>query len=290
MHIATNVRRKHMDQAPNSLVVEGSDGLRTSVARKDLAVGIMDRLSRLIRANINYELDRAEDPEKMLGQILRDMQSSNATARAQTVAMIAQEKELEAELAQTRRLAAEWGYKAGIAVSLGKDDLARQALRRKFDNEENGRVYEQQLNTQKQVVARLKDQLGQLEIKYQAMLSRREVLVARHRLAAAQETVAKGLTSISETSAPAEMERMERKIRSQEARANAMVELTDNSFDAQILSVDGPRIEAELQALKARTPAASVSPARADMVALEEFGELEVFDIDAEIDALKSGL
>lgn len=253
-------------------------------------MGIMDRLSRLIRANINYELDRAEDPEKMLGQILRDMQSSNATARAQTVAMIAQEKELEAELAHTRRLATEWGHKAEIAVSLGKDDLARQALRRKLDNEENGRVYEQQLNTQKQVVARLKDQLGQLEIKYQAMLSRRDVLVARQRLAAAQETVAKGLTSITETSAPAEMERMERKIRSQEARAIAMVELTDNSFDAQILSVDGPRIEAELQALKARTPATSVSPSRADMVALEEFGELEVFDIDAEIDALKSGL
>jgi phage shock protein A len=257
---------------------------------RDPAVGIMDRLSRLIRANINYELDRAEDPEKMLGQILRDMQSSNATARAQTVAMIAQEKELEAELAHTRRLASEWGHKAEIAVSLGKDDLARQALRRKLDNEENGRVYEQQLNTQKQVVARLKDQLGQLEIKYQAMLSRRDVLVARHRLAAAQETVAKGLTSITEASAPAEMERMERKIRSQEARAIAMVELTDNSLDANILSVDGPRIEAELQALKARKPAASVVPSRADMIALEEFGELEVFDIDAEIDALKSGL
>ena len=125
-------------------------------------MGIMDRLSRLIRANVNDLIDQAEDPEKMLDQILRDMQSNMTTARAQVAAMIAQEKELEADLNETRRLANEWGAKAQRAVAAGKDDLAREALRRKRDNDENARVYEQQHQVQEQAVDKLKDQLRQL--------------------------------------------------------------------------------------------------------------------------------
>ncbi|MDP9370177.1 MAG: PspA/IM30 family protein, partial [Chloroflexota bacterium] len=90
-------------------------------------MAIMDRLSRLIRANVNDLIDGAEDPEKMIDQILRDMQSNMMTARSQVAAMIAQEKELEADLNETRQLSAEWGQKAQRAVAAGKDDLAREA-------------------------------------------------------------------------------------------------------------------------------------------------------------------
>ena len=128
-------------------------------------MGIMDRLSRLIRANVNDLIDRAEDPEKMLDQILQDMQSNMRTARAQVASMIAQEKELEADLNETRQLAAEWGAKAQRAVAAGKDDLAREALRRKRDNDENARVYEEQHRVQEQAVDKLKDQLRRLEAK-----------------------------------------------------------------------------------------------------------------------------
>ncbi len=131
-------------------------------------MGIMDRLSRLLQANVNDLIDQAEDPEKMIDQILRDMQENMRTARAQVAAMIAQEKELEADLNETRQLAAEWGRKAQRAVEAGKDDLAREALRRKKDNDENARVYEQQLQAQEQAVEKLKTQLRQLEAKYQA--------------------------------------------------------------------------------------------------------------------------
>lgn len=103
-------------------------------------MGIFDRMSRLIRANINDMIDRAEDPEKMIDQILRDMESNIRTARSQVAAMIAQEKELEADLNETKQLAAEWGAKAKRAVDAGKDDLAREALRRRRDNEENANV------------------------------------------------------------------------------------------------------------------------------------------------------
>ena len=136
--------------------------------------GIMDRLSRLIRANVNDLIDNAEDPEKMIDQILRDMQESISMARAQVAAMIAQEKELELDAAETKKLAEEWGRKAERAVTAGKDDLAREALRRKRDNEENSAIYSEQLGVQSQAVAKLKDQLRQLEAKYQTTLGARD--------------------------------------------------------------------------------------------------------------------
>ncbi len=214
-------------------------------------MAIMDRLSRLIRANVNDLIDGAEDPEKMIDQILRDMQSNMMTARSQVAAMIAQEKELEADLNETRQLSVEWGQKAQRAVAAGKDDLAREALRRKRDNDENARVYEQQHQIQQQTVDKLKNQLRQLEAKYQATLSQRDSLVARQRRAAAQQKVAQNLTSLSPLDPSSELDRMERKIRGSESQVAALAEMGDESFEAQFRELDyDDTIEAELQALK----------------------------------------
>jgi phage shock protein A len=224
-------------------------------------MGIMDRLSRLIRANVNDLMDRAEDPEKTLDQILRDMQENMGTARAQVAAMIAQEKELEADLSETRRLAEEWGRKAQRAVGAGKDDLAREALRRKRDNDDNAAVYAQQLSVQEQAVEKLKQQLRQLEAKYQATLSQRDSMIARQRRARAQQQVAQSLTVFSPLDPTAELDRMERQIRSTEAQALATIEVGETGYDAQFreLELDAD-IEAELEALKA---GAGSSPALA---------------------------
>ncbi len=219
-------------------------------------MGIMDRLSRLIRANINDLIDKAEDPEKMIDQILRDMESSIQQARQQVAAMIAQEKELEADLAETQNLASEWASKAKRAVDAGKDDLAREALRRKRDNESNAALYAQQLSVQRQAVDKLKEQLRQLEAKYQATLSQRDTLLARQRRARAQQKVAATLSTFSPLDPTADLERMERKIRGDEAKAAALVEMGEESFEAQFreLEEDGD-IEAELQALKSGSSA-----------------------------------
>ncbi len=204
-------------------------------------MGIMDRLSRLIRANVNDMIDKAEDPEKMLEQILRDMQDNMTAARAQVAAMIAQEKELEADRNETRRLAEEWGNKAQRAVEAGKDDLAREALRRKRDNEENASVYEHQLQVQEQTVDKLKDQLRQ-----------RDALIARQRRARAQQQVAQSVTVFSPLDPSSELERMERRIRGDEAQAAAALELGDESYEAQFRELEqAGDVEAELAALKA---------------------------------------
>ena len=216
-------------------------------------MGILDRLSQLVRANVNDMLERSEDPEKMLNQILRDMQSNITTARSQVAAMIAQEKELEADLAEVQDLSGEWHSKAQRAVSAGKDDLAREALRRKKDNDENAAVYQQQLTAQQQTIEKLKGQLNQLESKYQSTLSQRDALIARQRRVKAQQQVAGALTTFSPLDPASELDRIERKIRSGESNVAAILELEDTSLEAQFAELGGgdEDIEQELEALKA---------------------------------------
>ena len=180
-------------------------------------MGILDRMSRLVRANVNDLLDRAEDPDKMIDQIIRDMQASITDARRQVAAMIAQEKELEADLKQARSLSDEWGEKAKRAVAAGKDDLAREALRRKRDSDEHMGVYQQQYSTQEQTVEKLKSQLSQLESKYQSTLSQRDALIARQRRAVAtKKVVSQSSAAVSSLgtglNASSELDRMEAKI------------------------------------------------------------------------------
>lgn len=220
-------------------------------------MSILDRVSRLVRANVNDLIDQAEDPEKMIDQLLRDMQSNITTARASVAAMIAQEKELEADLNEVRQLSAEWATKAQRAVDAGKDDLAREALRRKRDNDENGRVYEQQHQAQNQTVEKLKQQLRLLESKYDTTLSQRDSLIARQRRAEATRQVSAHVSSLSPLDVSAELDRMERKIRSNEAQASALSEIEDNSFDAQFRELDYDLdVERELEALKSGNPSA----------------------------------
>jgi phage shock protein A len=211
----------------------------------------MDRLGRLIRANVNDMIDQAEDPEKMIDQILRDMQENMVTARSQVAAMIAQEKELEADLNENNRLTEEWGRKAQRAVEAGKDDLAREALRRKKDTAENAQVYSYQLAVQENAVAKLKQQLRQLEAKYQTTLSQRDSLVARQRRAAAQTQVAQSITVFSPLDPTSELDRMERRIRSNEAQAAAALEMGETGYDAEFRELDmDVDIEDELEELR----------------------------------------
>jgi phage shock protein A len=212
----------------------------------------MDRVARLVRANVNDLIDRAEDPEKMIDQILREMQESIVMARAQVASMIAQEKELELDANETKKLAEEWGRKAERAVVAGKDDLAREALRRKRDNEENSKIYTEQLAVQTQAVTRLKDQLRQLEAKYQATLGARDSMIARQRRAQAQRQVAEAIVVVTPLDPSSELERMERKIRSEEAHAMAALEVGEESFDSQFRALEAESdVEDELAALKA---------------------------------------
>lgn len=214
-------------------------------------MGILDRMSRLIRANVNDIIDRAEDPEKMLNELLREMASSISEARTQVAAMIAQEKEIEADLHAAQRDAQQWQQKAELAVTRDRDDLAREALRRKNDAEELVTVYQHHLQSQQEMVEKLKAQLRVLEAKHQEAESKRGILIARHRRAQAQQRINETFSSLPELSSASELDRMERQIRSSEAQAEAMLELERDSVEWQFAELEvNSDVEQQLAALK----------------------------------------
>ncbi len=221
-------------------------------------MGIFDRISRLLRANVNDLLDNAEDPEKMLDQLIRDMNEEIRRARSQVAAMIAQEKELAADKAEADRLSAEWQRRAELAVDQGRDDLAREALRRKRDSEETARVYGEQLVTQQQSVGRLKAQLQELQTKFDRMQSQRDTLIARSHRAHAQQQISETLSNLPQTDTAGEFERFERRVRSTEARAAATAEVGALGLDDDFAALERDAgLDDELAALKSRLGGAS---------------------------------
>lgn len=223
-------------------------------------MGILDRISTILRANINDMLDKAEDPEKMLEQILRDMESQIGEARGAVATMIAQEKELKADMEENDRLASEWGRKAELAITRDQDDLAREALKRKNQYATNADTYRAQWTSQVEMVTKLKGQLRQLESKYQTSLSQKDVLIARRRRAQAQAQVSKTISGLPKVDAAAELDRMERKIRGEEARAAALEELGTDSLESQFADLEADAgVEDELAALKAKVRGGSAT-------------------------------
>lgn len=217
-------------------------------------MGILDRMTRLLRANINDMIDRAEDPQKMLDQLIREMNDQIHMARGQVASMIAQEKELQMDYDQAARLSSEWERKAELAVTQGKDDLAREALRRKRDNTEHAQTYAANLQSQRQMVTKLKGQLQLLESKYESARANRDVLIARQKRAEAVQKVSATMSGIKSLEPGEELERMERRIRSNEARALAEQSMAEDSLSAQFAALDGGDLEVEddLARLKAR--------------------------------------
>lgn len=252
-------------------------------------MGILDRVSRLVRANVNDALDNAEDPEKMLNELIRDMDREIREARGQVAAMIAQEKELAADKAEADRLSAEWQRRAELAVDQNRDDLAREALRRKRDSDENARIYGEQLVAQQQSVSRLKSQLQELENKYDQMQSKRDALIARSRRARAQQQVHETISNLPQSDAAGEFERFERRIRSSEARAEATAEVAEIGMEDDFAALERDfGVDDELAALKARRSGSATSSPAASAGSTTASASSGGGDMDAELARLKA--
>jgi phage shock protein A len=219
-------------------------------------VGILDRISTILRSNVNAMLDAAEDPEKMIDQIIRDQADGIRQARSQVAEMIAEEKRLKSEVEENDKLADQWGRKAELALTRGTEDLAREALRRQKDYEENESVYRGQWTSQQEAVEKLKTALRNLEAKYEETKRQRDVLIARSRRARTQVQIQKVSASLNVTDPTAELARMEDRIRRQEALAEAQEELEGDTFDKRFQELEGDaELEERLAALKARVQA-----------------------------------
>jgi phage shock protein A len=214
-------------------------------------MGILERTSQILRANINDLLNRAEDPEKLLNQILRDMEDALEKGQAQVAEQIAQEKMIQADLAAAKKKAEEWDKKAELAVSKGADDLAREALRRQADYAEQVEIYEKQLDVQQKAVQKLKADLAALESKYQDARRSKDALIARAKRAAAQKEIVGAAAKLSAVDYSSDLARMERRIQEQEARVAATEELKKTSVEEKFeqLGADD-EVEKKLAALK----------------------------------------
>src|SRR3989338_10875858 len=150
-------------------------------------MSIFDRMNQVLRANINDMLNHAEDPEKMLNQILRDMEDSLRQGQVQVAEQISQEKIIQADLATAERNADDWEKKAELAVSKGMDELAREALNRQGDYAAQIEVYQKQLDAQHKAVEKIKNDLAALESKYDEARRNKDMLIARAKRADAQQ-------------------------------------------------------------------------------------------------------
>ncbi|HEY8145403.1 MAG TPA: PspA/IM30 family protein [Kofleriaceae bacterium] len=188
-------------------------------------MGIFSRLGTLIKSNINDLISRAEDPEKMLNQVLLEMQQQLVEAKKAVAVAIADEKRLQKQYNSELDKAKEWERKAMLAVRAGDDALARQALVRKQEHENISAQFQQQWIAQKAAVDKLKDALRLLANKIEEAKRKKNILIARKKRAEAQRQIANTMQGLGDTSAFDTFDRMAEKITMLEAEAEAGAEL-----------------------------------------------------------------
>lgn len=216
-------------------------------------MGIFGRISDIISANINDLLDRCEDPEKMLAQIIREMEEKIQECRTGVAKAIAAEKQLRRELDSNEHQAAEWDKRARQAVDQGKDDLAREALLRKKEHADLAGSLTGQWEQCKATADKLKASLRALEAKVAEARRKKDTLIARQRAAEAQKEISGSLASLDASSSFSKFDRMERKVNQLEAEAGAATELAtrENDLEAAFKEMEsGSGVDDELAKLK----------------------------------------
>jgi phage shock protein A len=214
---------------------------------------IFSRITDIFKANINDILDKAEDPEKMIKQMVIEMEEAVNKATTAVGAAIANEKMLERQSAEKRKLLGQWQQRAVKAVNAGRDDLARQALEKKNMFEKAAQDLEAPLAEAKKTSLTMRSQLEQLKSKLDEARVRQGTLIARHQAAKAKKQISSSLAGIGD-GAFANFDKYEQKVLTVESEAEAMAELAGDttSLDDEFAKLEaGDSVEEELALLKA---------------------------------------
>jgi phage shock protein A len=246
-------------------------------------MGIFARLGTLLKANINDLISRAEDPEKILNQLILDMRDQLVAAKKHVAVAIADEKRLKKELDNNLHMASEWEKKAMMAIRAGKEGLAKEALARKAEYDNLAAEFQKQWEIQKAGADKLRNALHALNNKIEEAKRKKNLLIARQQRAKAQEQIHRTMSSLSDNDAFSAFDRMSEKIDKQEAEAAAMEELSNQNYDLDSKFKDleaNAGADDALAALKAKmglAPAASSSRAAPrSSVSDSEWDELEI--------------
>lgn len=190
-------------------------------------MSIFSKISTLFKSNINDLIARAEDPEKMLNQIILDMRDQLTRAKREVAAAIADERKLRAQLEDESKQARDWEKRAMLAVREGRDDLAKQALLRHQEHADRGHALEETWQSQAQETEKLKSSLKQLNDKIEEAKRKRNLLIAKQKRAQAQKRIHETMSGLSDTSAFDAFNRMAEKIEESERRTLASAEVNE---------------------------------------------------------------
>ena len=227
-------------------------------------MGLFSRFKRAVKSNINDMISKAENPEKMLNQLIVEMNEQLIESKKTVAASIADEKKLERQMATNRDQAAEWERKAMLAVKSGQDDMAKEALLRKQEYDNTARQYQTQWQAQHESVEQLKGALRQLQQKIEEAQRKKNLLIARAKRAEAQKRMQNTMSSMADTSAFEVFDRMSEKVEQIEAEVDAMREIE--------ASGSGDSLERQFQALEASDSSADklLEDLKAKMAQLED--------------------
>jgi phage shock protein A len=257
-------------------------------------MGIFSRLGTLIKSNINDMISKAEDPEKMLSQVLVDMKQQLIEAKKQVAVSIADEKRLKKQYEDEEQKAKDWERKAMMAVRANDDTLAREALARKGEHDESAAVLQKQWTLQRDAVEKLKDSLRALNNKIEEAKRKKNILIARKKRAEAQKTIHDTMSGLKDQSAFETFDRMAAKIDQLEAEADAGAEiagqLTGDTLEAKFEKLEsGAGADHQLAELKAKMgllPQSTEQP----RAALPQAAEADPAKVDEALADLKAKL
>jgi phage shock protein A len=209
-------------------------------------MGIFDRLSTLIRSNINDLISRAENPEKILNQLIVDMRGQLAKAKQQVASAIADEKRLAAQVDQEKKLAEDWERRAVLAVQEGRDDLAKQALLRHNEHAHNTVQMHETWVRHREETEKLKLSLRQLNDKIEEAKRKKNILIARQKRAEAHKRIQETMSSMGDKSAFETFERMAEQIEHEERKLIAAAEVNEDlSGDSLMKQFQGLETKAD---------------------------------------------
>lgn len=225
-------------------------------------MGLIDRILRVIRANLNSLTAQAEDPEKILEQAVSDMQGDLVQMRQGVAAAIASQKRTERQADQAQSLADQWYQRAQMALQQGNDTLAREALTKRKSYQETATALKSQIEQQNSIVSRLKKDMQTLESKISEARTKKDMYIARARSAEASARMNEMLGGMNTTSLNA-FEQMEEKVLQLEAQSLAIAELGTDDLQNKFATLEASNdIDAEMAAMKTQLLTGGENPAQ----------------------------
>ncbi|MFT5014831.1 MAG: phage shock protein A [Patiriisocius sp.] len=215
-------------------------------------MSIFSRFTDIINANINSILDKAEDPEKMVRLIIQEMEETLVEVRTQSAKLIADKKEIARKVEKTSKESDDWETKASVALSKGREDLARAALREKTNAQEESDALAMDLEQIESNLQKLSADIGQLQTKLTDAKTRQKALILRGKTAQSRMGVKRQLHEVDIDGAMSRFDTYERKLDDMEGEIESY-DLGQQSLSNEIADLESDeKVDAELAALKAR--------------------------------------